>query len=188
MAKGVVYDEVMSEARLVTAEELLAMGEGRRELIAGRVVEMSPAGHEHSCVAMRIGRHIGNFVESARLGNVSTADGGFRLARDPDFVRVPDIGFVVAARLPGLDTRGYPHLAPDLAVEVVAPDDRFSEVEAKARMWLAHGTRLVWVADPEQRLVFVYRPDGSRVVHGEADTLDGGDVLPGFALPVVRCF
>jgi Uma2 family endonuclease len=178
----------MSETRLVTAEELLAMGEGRRELIAGRVVEMNPAGHRHGVVAVNIAAALRLFVGKSDRGLVAAAETGFRLARNPDFVRAPDASFVAAARLSGVDTTGYLPFAPDLAVEVVSPGDTFREVEEKARMWLAHGSRLVWVADPDQRLVFVYRPDGSRAVLGEGDTLGGDDVLPGLALPVADCF
>jgi Uma2 family endonuclease len=178
----------MLETRLVTAEELLAMGDGRRELIAGRVVEMNPAGYEHGRVAARIAGRLSAFVEPLRLGAVAAAETGFCLARSPDFVRAPDASFVAAARLEGVDTRGNLPFAPDLAVEVVSPGDTFREVEEKARMWLVHGSRLVWVADPDQRLVFVYRSDGSRAVLGDGESLSGEYVLPSFALPVAACF
>jgi Uma2 family endonuclease len=178
----------MLEERLVTAEELLAMGEGRRELIAGRVVEMSAAGCRHGVVAVNIATAVRVFTGKSGRGLVTGAETGFRLARDPDFVRAPDAAFVDAGRIEGLDTRGFLPFAPDLAVEVISPGDSFTEVETKARMWLDHGSRLVWVADPEQRLLYVYHPDGSRAVLAEGDVLDGGDVLPGLALPVADCF
>jgi Uma2 family endonuclease len=178
----------MGEMRLVTAEELLVMGEGRREFVEGRVVDLSPEGFRHSVVTARIASRLLDFVDKAGAGLVVGPDTGFVLARSPDTVRAPDGAFTSAARLDGVDLAGYLPFAPDLAVEVVSPDDSFTAVETRARMWLAHGTRIVWVADPGTRRVYVYLADGSRTVHDEDGTLDGGDVLPGLALSVARCF
>ena len=183
-----VYHVRMPQTRLVTAEELLAMGEGRRELIYGVVVEMTASGADHSRIAGSFVRELGNFVVPAGLGQVYGADGGFRLARKPDLVRVPDAAFVSSARLTGMNTRGFLPFAPDLAVEVISPNDSRREVEEKAAMWLRHGSRRVWVADPDEKTVTVHRIDGSRTTLGPTDTLSGEDVLPGFELPVTTVF
>ncbi len=188
MPRSAVYHEAMPETRLVTAEDLLAMGEGRRELIAGRVVEMTPAGARHGLVGARIAGRLTVFVEPTALGAVFNSDTGFRLARHPDTVRAPDVAFVAAQRLAGVDLRRYFPGAPDLAVEVVSPEDSFREVEAKARMWLEHGARLVWVVEPEDRVAFVYRPGRPREDVPPGGALPGDDVLPGLSIPLAECF
>ena len=80
--------------------------------------------------------------------------------------------------------RGYAALAPDLLAEVLSPDDRPAEVLAKVADWLAAGTTLVWVIDPERSDARVYRQDGSIAVLRESDALDGEGVLPGFTCPL----
>jgi Uma2 family endonuclease len=178
----------MPEARLVTAEELFAMGEGRRELIDGRVVEMTLAGAEHGIVGTLIAMRLAHHIEGRGLGRVLAVETGFRISRDPDTVRAPDVAFVAAERLKGVDTRKYLPGAPDLAVEVVSPGDSFRDVEAKARSWIEHGTRLVWVVEPEDRVAFVYRPGLPREDVPPTAALSGDDVLPGLSIPLAECF
>jgi len=108
-------------------------------------------------------------------------DAGFKLHSDPDTVRGADIAFVSWERLPQESPVGFPPLGPDLVVEVLSPGDRPAETLAKVADWLSAGTRLVWVIDPERRLARIYRQDGSESLLGEADTLQGEDILPGFA-------
>jgi Uma2 family endonuclease len=182
------YDvAVMVETGRTTAEELLAMGEGRRELIRGEVVELSPGGPRHGRVVYRLGLRFEPFVESGDLGTVYVNDTGFLLERDPDLVRAPDLAFVAKGRPEGHDERRYFPFAPDLAVEVVSPSDTFAWVEEKAATWLSHGTRLVWVIEPELRKAFVYRPDRPRETLSEEDELRGEDVLPGLAIRLADC-
>jgi Uma2 family endonuclease len=180
------YDVGMPRTRPVTAEELMAMGEGRRELIRGEVVEMTPAGGRHSEIAACFTHFLREFVVRGRLGVVYAQDCGFRLEREPDTVRAPDTAFVRGERLKGIDTTGYVPLAPDLVVEVVSPSDTFREVEEKAAMWLSFGVRLVWVVEPDLRQVMVYRPGAARSVLTVEDTLTGEDVLPGFEAEVAE--
>lgn len=170
----------------VTAEQLLAMGEGRRELIRGEVIEMSPAGGRHGDVEGEIFFHLKSLVRKHNLGKVYPGDTGFLVETDPDTVRAPDVAFVARERV--VDTDKYIPLAPDLAVEILSPNDRFSEVTAKVRDWLAHGARLVWVVDPARREVLVYKPETAVVTLTEEDAIEGGDVLPGFTLPVRDVF
>lgn len=119
--------------------------------------------------------------------------GCFRLGRlagrDPDTVREPDIAFTSAERCP-LDTRvtGYAEVVPDLVVEIVSPNDNRREVHDKALLWLSHGVRLVWVVHPDTRTVDVHREGGAFAALGEADSLDGMDVLPGFSCTVSAVF
>lgn len=176
---------------LMSADELLERGDvGRCELVEGELRAMAPAGFEHGRTSMRCGSRVDRFVEKHRLGIVVGAETGFRIGRNPDTVRGPDVAFVSTARLPPAGERaGFLELAPDLAVEVVSPSDRAAEVLAKAQAWVAAGSSLVWVLYPTQRVVAVHRAGTDTVVHLSAgDTLDGGDVLPGFRVPVVELF
>lgn len=115
-------------------------------------------------------------------------DTGFRIARYPDTVRGPDVAFVARDRASRIPERGYADLAPDLVAEILSPGDAAADVLAKVADWLAAGTRLVWLVDPERSLVHVYRPDGSLTVLRKEDSLDGESVLPGFRCPVGSIF
>jgi Uma2 family endonuclease len=178
----------MSKTRAVTAEEFEARGEGTRELLFGRVVEMTPGSGDHGRISSWIGHRIQDFLGSTRAGVVFSADTGYILRRRPDLVRAPDVSFVSANRPAGVDTSRYIPLAPDLAVEVVSPGDRWRNVDTKARMWIGYGSRIVWVVVPRRRRVHGYRPGTARKEREPGDNLSGEDVLPGFALPVDECF
>jgi Uma2 family endonuclease len=168
----------------MTAEDLLRLNihDKRTELVRGKLVVREPAGFVHGVVAVRIARKLGDFVDAAQLGLVFAAETGFTLERNPDTVRAPDTGFVHRDRLPDPLPRGYAEFAPDLAVEVLSPDDRPGEVLAKVADWLRAGTRLVWIVDPIRRTARVYRADGTESFATVDDSLDGEDVLPGFSL------
>ncbi|MGL6095767.1 MAG: Uma2 family endonuclease [Fimbriiglobus sp.] len=107
--------------------------------------------------------------------------------RDPDTVCGPGVSFYSLARCPEPPGDYFP-IPPDLAVEVLSPSDRQSAVREKVQQYLAAGAREVWVADPETRTVMVYRGSLRGAEYDEADTLDGGDVLPGFACQVADLF
>ena len=124
-------------------------------------------------------------MKAKDLGIVCTGDTGFLLATDPDLVRAPDVGFVKRERV--VRTHKYFPGAPDLAVEVISPGDSYSEVNEKVAMWLAHGTEEVWVADPRRQTVQVFRK-GTEVTLNKDDEIDGGDLLPGFRLPLGKIF
>ena len=174
---------------ITTAEQLFEAGDiGRCELVRGELIMMSPAGSEHGGIIGELSGILWNFVRACRLGRVFGAETGFIISRDPDTVRAPDIAFVRADRIPGKLPRGFFSGAPDLAVEVLSPSDRASEVLAKTQDWLAAGCAAVWVIDPETQSVTVYRRDRDILVLAAADTLSGDDVLPGFTLPVAEIF
>lgn len=167
----------------LTAEELLHLNlpNKRTELVRGVLVVREPAGYAHGKVAMRLAARLFAHNERTQEGDVLAAETGFTLARGPDTVRAPDVAFVRRDRVPEPVPAGFPEFAPDLAVEVLSPDDRPGEVLAKVADWLGAGTRLVWVVDPRRRLARVYRADGTQSQLDEADVFDGEDVLPGFA-------
>lgn len=177
--------------KLVTAEELAAMepDEDRWALIRGELVRMPPAGYRHGRVAARAERPLTEFVEERALG-VVVREIGFLLGRNPDVVLAPDVAFVRADRLPpGEDEpEGYLALAPDIAVEVVSPSDRTSRTLQKVFAYLEAGVRLVLLVDPRNRSVTVYGQDRQAHILTEHDEFDGGEVLPGFRLPVAVLF
>jgi Uma2 family endonuclease len=175
--------------KLITADELFAMGDiGRCELIYGELVMMSPASPEHGVVAARIARLIGNYVDDHNLGLVFAAETGF-IIEPPDLVRAPDASFVRNERVvAGLPKRGYFQGVPDLAVEVVSPDDTKREVAEKVNMWLAHGTISCWVADPPSRTVTIHRTGQPPVRLSGNDELRDEVTLPGFVMPVSKFF
>jgi Uma2 family endonuclease len=180
------------QTRLLTADEFLEWPDEpgcRQELIRGEVVTMSLAGGEHGEVALEIGRLISNHVKPLRLGKTYAAETGFIVERDPDSVRGADVAFVSNERL-ALITNRKKHIpfGPNLAVEVRSPNDRDDEVEEKVRMWLAAGSLLVWIVDPESRTVVIHRPNAEPVMLREDQEIDGGDVIPGFRCRVADFF
>ncbi|MFN3476891.1 MAG: Uma2 family endonuclease [Candidatus Methylomirabilales bacterium] len=174
----------------LTAKELFEMGDiGPCELVKGELIMMSPTGARYGKIAAKITRIVGTYVEAHPLGVVCTAEAGFLLSSDPDMVRAPDVAFVSKKRIPpeGEPDEFWP-FAPDLAVEVVSPTDRWSDIEAKGEEYLQAGTGLVWVVDPKTKTVHAYRlPSEVQILH-ETDTLTGGEVLPGFQVAVAELF
>jgi Uma2 family endonuclease len=176
---------------LTTADELFVMPDDgfRYELVRGELRRMPPAGSEHGAVIMNIGTPIHQFVKAHSLGAVFGAKTGFKIAADPDTVRAPDLAFVRRERIPeGGIPRGFWPGAPDLAVEVVSPGDTYTEVEEKVQDWLDAGTRMVLVVNPRTRTLAVYTSHHDVMRLTESDTLDGGEVLPGFTCRVREFF
>ena len=180
----------MVATRPLTIEEFETFPhEGRWELIDGAPVEKTPSADESSSVGATILGILWSHVRAGRLGRLYGADGGFVLFPDRPTVRVPDAAFVRAERAPqGEARRSFPRLAPDLVVEVISPSDRASEVVAKLEMYQEAGVPLIWLVDPEKLTVTVIESGRSTRVLQAADTLDGGDMLPDFTVPVAEIF
>jgi Uma2 family endonuclease len=159
----------------------------RHEVVRGLLVrEPIPAG-EHGWLEVKLGHHLYEFVHAQGLGLVFGTT-GYILAEDPLTLRGPDLSFVAKSRLGGgYPSRRFRASAPDLAVEIVSPSNRESELEEKARQFLDAGTRLVWIVDPIRRVVTVHTP-AAKVCLDDGAELEGGDVLPGFRLPLARLF
>jgi len=173
----------MSVSTLTTADELLRLPEDgyRHELVRGELKQMSPSGARHALVAARI---IASLVNSTRgLGAVYASEAGFRIARDPDTVRAPDAAFVAADRV--VDTPGFFEGAPDIAFEVVSPNDSYSEVEEKTRMWLQAGVRVVVIVDPRTKSVRVHRATGTTTA---AESIALPDIIPAWELSLIDLF
>jgi Uma2 family endonuclease len=172
---------------LMTAEDLMALPDDGsfHELDEGRLVTMPPSAARSSRVCTLLLIKLGAFVLQHGLGMLMGEQGGVVLRRGPDIVRAPDISFVRQDRV--VDTgRGYFPGAPDLAVEVLSPSDRYSAVSRKVTQYLAAGVRLVWVIDPEERTVTIHRSGNVVTVLPEDGVLDGEDVVPGFRLPLIE--
>ncbi len=188
-----IYDGILQMSHIVakpiTADELLKMGDiGRCELIYGELIALRFADFEHGEMTARIGNILGNFVGEHRLGVVLAAGTGFFVERRPDLVRTPDASFVRKDRVPKTAwTKFFPGV-PDLAVEVISPDDTKREIAEKVNMWLAHGTTSVWVADPTAMTLTIHRAGQKPVRLTVRDEIDAEPALPRFALPVAKIF
>ena len=180
----------MVAVRQVTVDEFEAMPlAGQWELIEGELVEVAPASDEPSSTGIWIGHLLLQHVHPARLGRVYGADGGFVLFPDRNTVLVPDVAFVRADRAPqGKARKRFPRLAPDLVVEVLSPSNRASDVVAKIEMYQEAGVPLIWLVDPDAVTVTVIAAGSATRVLRAGDTLDGGDVLPGFSVPIADIF
>lgn len=181
-----------TEVQLMTADELLAMPDDGfvYELIKGELIKVSPPpGYEHGIVAMNIAGPLYEYIKKKNLGKVCAAETGFLLEQNPDTVRAADAAFVRRERVDQAGpVKGYWIGAPDLAVEVVSPSDTIRRVEGKVAQWLEAGTRLLWVVSPRLRTVTVYRSRTDIEILTEKDTLDGGEVVPGFQVEVAEIF
>jgi Uma2 family endonuclease len=180
----------MSIKTVLTADDLFLMEEnGPCELVRGEVIPLSPSGGIHGKLTIRIGALLDAYVRPRRLGVVCGAETGFILERDPDTVRGPDASFVSQDRIPPEgEPEGYWPFAPDLAVEVISPNDLYREVEQKVEEYLKAGVRLVWIVNPGTRTITIHRPPSIvHILHIE-ERLIGEDVVPGFEVPVSEVF
>ena len=183
------YVPRMSPPALLTPDELqhVYVPDKRVELVRGLLVVRELPGMRHARVAMDLALALGAHVRAAALGRVY-AEAGFKLASNPDTVRGPDIAFISRGRIPDPEPTGFAGFAPDLVVEVISPGDRAGEVLAKVADWISAGTRVVWVLDPARRVARVYRADGTEQILTADESLDGGDVVPGFSCSLREIF
>jgi Uma2 family endonuclease len=152
--------------------------DGRKyELVDGQIVA-SPAGTRHGLVSVRRTTRLQSFVEANDLGYVLESSTGFRLPGGN--VRSPDASFVARERFGSGVPEGFADVEPDLAVEVLSPDDRPRMILDKVGEYLQAGVRLVWAIDPKASRAVVYRSLTDVRELKAADDLDGEDVLPGF--------
>lgn len=176
----------MATTAKLTLEQFLKLPETKpySEYIDGKVVQKPMPTYAHMVIHRLLSVVFTLYLRAHPIGDAGPelrcvfTPQGRRVARVPDFV------FVSWERLGG--TRGDQPLrgAPDLAVEILSPDDRMIDVEAQVAFYLAHGVRLVWVINPQARTVTVRPSPSTAHILGENDPLDGGDVLPGFSVPV----
>jgi Uma2 family endonuclease len=161
----------------------------RYELVGGIPVEKD-MGAESDMIALRIGGRLDLFCLQHQLGRVFGSTTGYRcFAHDPNLLRRPDASFIANGRLPNNQApKGDVKIAPDLAVEVVSPNDLYEEVEAKVNEYLAAGVKLVWVVSPGSKTVLIRRADRTCALVRESGELSGEDVVPGFTCKVAELF
>jgi Uma2 family endonuclease len=171
----------------MTAEELMNIDDepNRHELIKGELLTMAPIGYPHGTTTVNLSTLLHNYVKANNLG-VLAVELGFKLETDPDTVLGPDISFIARERV-GTPSEGYVVGPPDLAVEVLSPSDRRSQVERKTSLWLELGAKSVWNVNPGKRTVEVVRADGERWLFHENDELVD-DTVPGFRVKVAEIF
>lgn len=174
----------------LTVQDLSRMDEEsgeRYELAHGVLLVREPPNARHGTTAATIAAFLVTYVRQHRLGNVMV-ETGFVLTRSPDTVRAPDVSFIRAGRLRGTYVDTFVEGAPDLAVEILSPSDRFPMVEQKVGHYLAAGCRAVWVVDPREQTVTVRRPEREPVRLESHERVDGGDIVPGFRCLVAEMF
>jgi Uma2 family endonuclease len=175
---------------LATVEDAVELNDRYKrpcELVDGVLVEKDMGAYE-SMLAAEIIRALKNFVKPRRLGTVLGEAGLLELI--PGVIRIPDVSFLSIEKFPGgrFPGESAPSLAPDIAIEVLSKGNTAKEMAEKLRDYFAAGARLVWYVDPQKRQVEVFTsPEQRRVVH-EHETLDGGDVLPGFEMSLRELF
>lgn len=178
---------VLTEEKLLTADEYYeTCFLDRTELIDGKVVEMVPPSELHADLAATLCSKLRSFVRRHDLGRVYVE---LSCTFSPSgFVRVPDVCFIQKSRLDPARNRskGFDG-APDLAVEIVSPSDRWNDVEDKIRLFLQSGTRVVWIIEPENQAVTI-RTRTTNAMIFEDDILSGGEILPGFEMPAAELF
>jgi Uma2 family endonuclease len=181
-----------TEVQLMTADELLVMPDDGflYELIKGELIKVSPPpGHEHGLVTMKIAGSLYEYAKTRNLGSVYAAETGFLVEQNPDTVRAADVAFIRRERIEKAGpVEGYWMGAPDLAVEVLSPSDTVRRIEGKVAQWLEAGALMVWLVSPRLHTVTVYRSLTDIVALTERDSLDGGEVVPGFNIRVADIF
>ncbi len=180
-----------ADVMLMTADEFLlhSVPDAKAELVRGELRVTPPAGGPHACVQSNLLARLIAYVEPRGLGRVFGDGAGYLLLELPHTVRVPDASFVRSDRFPaeGIGP-GLLRFAPDLAVEVLSPSESASELDEKLEDYRACGTPLIWVVDPARRTVMIVANDAPVRWLSKGDTLDGGEILPGFSCEVVELF
>jgi Uma2 family endonuclease len=169
-----------------TPEDLLAMPDGKSyELVGGQLVERN-MGAESSWVGIQLAATLARFGKEHGVGWTFGADCGYLcFPHAPGLVRKPDVSFVRYGRFPDeILPDGWVNIPPDLAVEVVSPNDTTYKLDEKLEDYRKAGVRLIWVINPKSRVVKVYRADDTAVILHENDELSGEQIIPGFRCPI----
>ena len=187
---------MVMERQYISAEQFLEIANRPEyddcivELVEGVFVEMPLPNAEHGEILSLLHAKIANFVYQKKLGRVTVGDSGLILERNQvgrDTIRGLDLAFIGKAKAPEPLPRGLLTIPPDLAVEIISPSNEAADIRLKIRQLLDAGTVLVWTVYPDLQIVDVHTPDGSTTLNA-TDTLTGGDILPGFEVPVADIF
>lgn len=178
------------QTRTFTPEDLLRLPDSNGiELIDGELVE-KPMSFMSSRVAIRLVERLGPYCSASGIGEVMGADLGYQcFPWAPKVVRKADVSMIRAGRITAdIWEEGFATIAPDLAAEVTSPNELAYDVDRKVEEYLRAGVALVWVVNPQEHVVMVYRKDGSTSRLRDSDELDGEDVVPGFRCRVSELF
>jgi len=175
----------------VTVEEFYEIAfEGfRGELVRGELKETMPTSILHGIIAGRIAIILGIFVLQNKLGEVLTAETGFRLFVDEKTVRVPDVSFLSNEKLAEIkNVNKFYDGTPDLAVEVISQSETYNDVQSKLEDYLSAGVKMVWIIRPENKTVTTYRALSDFKILREDDELTGENFLPNFKCNLTDIF
>jgi Uma2 family endonuclease len=178
----------MATTSKLTLDEYLKLPETKpyNEFVGGELVQKTMGTLGHSIVQNLLGFALGIYLRANPIGIAVTE---LRCIFGPaggEAARLPDVAFIAAHRVRGAMWNGPFYGAPDLAVEILSPDDRWVDVMAKLRFYLENGVRLVWLVDPIGRTVMVLSSPSESHILTESEVLTGGDVLPGFSVAVAE--
>ncbi len=180
---------IETATRLITGDELLAMGDiGPCELIDGEIVRMSPTGEIHGYLESRLTFFLYRFSQDTQAGWVLGGEVGIYIRHNPDRIRGADLAFWSKGRLPDGPSTGFSEVAPDLIVEILSPTDRWAEMRHKIGDYFSIGVGELWIVEPDEETVFVYRSATQRSAMRRGDTLVGSGSLTGFTFPVDELF
>jgi Uma2 family endonuclease len=173
------------EEILMTGEELFHRPDlGPCELVNGRVVPLTPTGYGHGFVEARLTRRLSAYAEDTGRGEVMAGEAGIYIRRNPDTVRAPDAAFISNERLAQRKSPSFLDVAPELVVEVLSPDDRWSEVTEKMEDYFETGVARVWVVDSKSRRLHAHRSLTEIELFGEGQVLTDEEIFPGFRLVI----
>lgn len=181
---------ISTEQKVWTDEEFMALSKDghRYELVNGELVDMGNSGMEHGYIACILVALLATFVQQNKLGAVCDSSTAFTLKNGNK--RSPDVSFVSKERLKGLKRppRGFFQGSPDLAVEILSPNNTVEEIHEKIVEYFENDTRLIWVIHPDEKYLLVYHsPEPDRFLRPQ-DSLDGEAIVPGFSMPVAELF
>jgi len=178
-----------ADTKLMTALEFATLDiEAPVELVRGEVIEVSRPGMRHGVICKNLIFEMESWVRRTSTPCLVVSDSGILTERDPDTVRGPDVYIIQRERLPpqGI-TPGFLDVSPDLCVEVFSPHDLWKDVIAEVDEYLQAGVREVWVIEPNEQQVYVYRPDGAPRTLGLGETVTS-TALAGLQLQVTEIF
>lgn len=188
-----MVDHVQS---ILTEADLLRLGaqDRRFEVVNGEIREMSPVGYEHSTIVGNTYDLLNTHVRRDKLGYIHGDSLIYILHIDSETgvrkTRIPDVSFIRRGRLPSKEERALPfHGAPDLAIEVISPDDKADELLERIHDYFEYGTEQVLILYPSQRELhrFIRGQSGSRIFKAE-DIFTPGDLLPDLSFKIDDLF
>ncbi|GBF80888.1 Uma2 family endonuclease [Aphanothece sacrum] len=191
MLKAIAKNDIeLDKSKALTDEQFMALTEegNRYEYVDGKLIFVANSGVEHGYLALTLGYFLTGFVRTHKLGVTCDSSTAFKMQTGNK--RSPDLAFIAKERLQGLKRlpKGFFEGAPDLAVEIISPNNTFEEIHNKLVEYFENGTRLTWVILPDEESVLVYhKPKPSKLLQLE-DSLDGEDVIPNFSLPLLELF